>query len=182
MSHSVTLKLLTPLALGNVFSLDIIIEGSHLDQTAARGHVLSKELFSDETYEVLEHWERVYGAVPNFYDSVLIRQNRIVHKMRELGRLDREYFIQLAASLGYVVVLEELHPFMPDWSGAGEELGDDASDWCWRLYYTESDEAYVFRAGSSFTGENLSYSYADIMKQIIIDLKPADTFVDFIES
>lgn len=180
MSHSEILRLLTPLALGDTFERDIAIEGAHLDQAAARDAVLLDELFADRSYELLETWERNYASAPFYDDPLLTRQNRVVQKMSELGRLDRDYFIQIAAALGYAVVLEELHPFMAGWSGAGDELGDDDSDWCWRIYYSEGD-AYAFRAGAPTAGEYLSYSFAAYMQQILNDLKPADTFVEFIE-
>lgn len=181
MSHSEALKLLTPLNLGDAYDRDIAIEGAHLDQAGLRGDTLVQELFADRTFEVLENWERVYATAPYYDDTVLMRQNRIVQKMSELGRLDRAYFIQLASSLGYAIILEELHPFMPGWSCAGEELGDEGSDWCWRVYYAEG-EVYAFRCGSSSAGEYLSYSFADIMQQVFNRLKPADTYVEFIEA
>jgi uncharacterized protein YmfQ (DUF2313 family) len=179
-SHSEALKLLTPLALGDAYNRDIAIEGAHLDQAGVRDDNLVAELFANSAFEVLESWECIYATAPYYDDTLLMRQNRIVQKMSELGRLDRTYFIQLAASLGYAIVLEELHPFMPGWSDAGDELGDDVCDWCWRVYYAEGD-AYAYRAGISAAGECLSYSFADMMRQVFNDLKPADTFVEFIE-
>lgn len=181
MSHSETLKLLIPLPLGDAHDKDITIEGAHLDQAGERGDKLLLELFADTTLEVLEAWEHAYATAPFFDDPLLVRHNRIVQKMSELGRLDRAYFIQIAAAIGYNIILEELHPFMPGWSGAGDELGDNDSNWCWRIYYTDTS-AYIFRAGSSAAGENLSYSYGSTMQEIINNLKPADTFVEFIEA
>ena len=180
MLHSAALKLLTPLALGDAYDQDVAIEGSHLDQAGERNDVLLTEAFADRTFELLEAWEKSYATAPFYDDSLLMRQNRIIQKMSELGRLDRAYYILLAAVLGYDIVLEELHPFMPGWSGAGDELGDDDSDWCWRIYYLEGD-AYSFRAGASAAGELLSYLYGVTLQEIINNLKPADTFVEFIE-
>ena len=181
MLHSEALKLLTPLALGDAYDKDITIEGAHLDQAGLRGDKLVFELFADSTLEVLEAWEQTYATAPFYDDSLLMRHNRIVQKMSELGRLDRAYFIQIAEAIGYGIVLEELHPFMPGWSGAGDELGDDDSDWCWRIYYSEGG-AYSFRAGASAAGELLSYLYGVTLQEIINNLKPADTFVEFIEA
>jgi len=180
MLHKEALKLLTPLALGGGHDRDIAIEGGHLDQAAGRGSDLLAEQFASSAFEVLEAWERSYATAPLYDDSVQVRRNRVVQKMSELGRLDRAYFVQMAAVLGYDIIIEELSPFMPGWSGAGDELGDDDSDWCWRVYYAEAD-AYVFRAGESLAGELLSYSLADLMQQMLENLKPADTFVEFIE-
>lgn len=181
MLHSTALKLLTPLEMGSAFDQDIAIEGNHLDLAQIRDAILQTELFGNSTYELLEAWERNYATAPFFDDPQVVRQNRVIQKMSELGRLDRAYFIQIAATLGYVIVLEELHPFMPGWSGAGDELGDDDSDWCWRIYFTETG-VYLFRAGESAAGENLSYSFSLILEEIYNGLKPADTFIEFISS
>jgi len=181
MSHSTVLTQLTPLSLGANFAHDTAIEGAHLDLLEAHADKLLSELYANSTYELLESWERNYGSAPFYNDPLSIRLNRVVQKMSELGRLDRAYFIQLAAALGYTIVLEELHPFMPGWSCAGDELGDDASDWCWRIYYSDGPDDYAFRAGASAAGEHLSYSYAFVMQQVFGDLKPADTHVEFIE-
>lgn len=180
MSHKEALKLLVPLAMGAAHDRDIAIEGEHLDAAGQRDGTLLAELLPTGAFELLEAWERAYATAPLFDDPVQIRQNRVVQKMSELGRLDRAYFVQLAAALGYAVEIEELCPFMAGWGGAGDELGDDDSDWCWRIYYSENS-AYVFRAGESLAGECLSYSLAGLMKQMLEDLKPADTFVEFIE-
>jgi uncharacterized protein YmfQ (DUF2313 family) len=180
MSHKEALKLLMPVALGETHDRDIAAEGALLDQAGDRGEVLLVEQFPDSAYELLEAWERSYATAPFFDDSLQMRKARVTQKMSELGRLDRAYFIQVAASLGYTAVIEELHPFMPGWSGAGDEVGDDGSDWCWRVYYQEGG-ANVFRAGDSAAGEYLSYSFADTMRQIFDELKPADTHVEFIE-
>jgi len=180
MSHKEVLKLLIPLALGDVQERDLEIEGVHLDTGADRCADLLSEQFANSAYEVLEAWERVYSTAPLYDDSLQVRQNRVVQKMSELGRLDRAYFVQLGAALGYEVTIEELSPFMAGWSGAGDELGDEDSDWCWRIYFRETD-ANVFRAGESYTGELLSYSLAGMMQAMFHDLKPADTFLEFIE-
>lgn len=180
MSHKDALKLLTPFALGESQKRDLAIEGDHLDQAGGRSSALLGEVFGNSAYEQLDAWERTYGTSPFFDDSLQIRQNRVVQKMSELGRLDRAYFVQLGAALGYTIAVEELCPLMAGWGCAGDELGDEGSDWCWRVYYSEST-AYVFRAGEALAGELLSYSLSDLMKQIFEQLKPADTFVEFIE-
>lgn len=181
MLHSDALTLLLPITLGGTFGIDLAIEGAALDRAGADGEILLAELFPTGAYETLADWERVYGLVPEIDDPLQLRRNRIVQKMRDLGRLDIAYFVSLAAALGYAIVIEELHPFMAGWGYAGEELGDDDSDWCWRVYYTEADNAYCFRAGESEAGECLSYSYITALQELFEDLKPADTFVEFIE-
>lgn len=180
MLHSDALKLLIPVTLTGQFAADLAVEGTELDTAAANAELLLAELFPNSAYETLEAWERVYGITTGQDDPLQLRQNRIIQKMRDLGRLDRGYFIAMAAAFGYAIVIEELSPFMPGWSAAGEELGDDGSDWCCRVWYTETS-GYYFRAGESSAGEYLSYSYFTVMRDALNELKPADTFIEFIE-
>jgi uncharacterized protein YmfQ (DUF2313 family) len=181
MLHSDALRLLVPVDLGGVFGPALAIEGAALDAAAARAVELLAEAFPSSAYELLERWERTCALAVAPDDPLQLRQNRIMQKMRELGRLDRAYFIALAAGLGYTVVLDELHPFMPGWSGAGDELGDDDSDWCWRAWYSDTG-GYYFRAGESAAGECLSNSYVAVLQELFEELKPADTFVEFMEA
>lgn len=181
MFHSDALKLLMPIKLDGVFTDDLATEGDQLDLAAASAETLLAELFPDQTYFTLDSWERVYGITPGIDDPLQLRQNRVVQKMRDLGRLDRTYFIQMAAALGYTVTIQELGPFMAGWHGAGDEVMADDADYCWRVWYSEADGGYYFRAGESAAGENLSYSYFTVMQALFEELKPAHTFVEFIE-
>jgi len=179
--HSEALKLLIPLRLDGHFDADLAVEGLALDLVATNSEQLLSELFPSGAYETLADWERIYGLAPGQDDPLQLRRNRIIQKMREQGRLDPAYFVGLAAALGYDIVIEELHSIMAGWGYAGDELGDDDSDWCWRVWYSEADNGYYFRAGESETGECLSYSYFTVLQNLFNDLKPADTFVEFLE-
>lgn len=182
MLHKDALKLLMPVQLGGHFDADLATEGIALDRLVANAEALLAELFPTGAYETLVAWERNYGVAPGQEDPLQLRRNRVIQKMRELGRLDPSYFVGLAAGLGYIIVIEELHPMMAGWGYAGGELGDDDSDWCWRVWYTESDNGYYFRAGESEAGENLSYGYFVVLQEMFNNLKPADTFVEFLEA
>ena len=181
MLHSEALKLLIPLRLDGHFEDDLVAEGVALDRSATNAEALLAELFPTGAYETLADYERVYGLAPGQGDPLQLRRNRVIQKMREMGRLDPAYFVGLAAGLGFTIVIEELHPFMTGWGYAGEELGDDDSDWCWRVWYSDTDNGYYFRAGESEAGECLSYGYLVVLQDLFNDLKPADTYVEFIE-
>ena len=71
---------------------------------------------------------------------------------------------------------------MSGWGYVGEELGDEDSDWCWRVWYSDIADGYYFRAGESEAGECLSYNYLSILQDLFEELKPADTFVEFLEA
>ena len=162
-SHSDVLKQLFPLSIGGVFEPDIKLEGAWLDAAAARAAVLKAEMFADSTDELIEYWERVYGLTPGAGDTLQIRRNRIVQKMRELGRLNLAYFTELAESLGLSIVIQELHPFMAGWSCAGDELLVDDADWCWRIYIIQGDPSAIDRFAA-----------------LVMEMKPAYTHVEIV--
>ena len=182
MLHNEVLRLLIPLEIGGAHDGDLDVEALALDRAAHGIETVLAEQRPPTAYETIDSWERVYGLVPTIDDPLQLRQNRVVQKMRELGRLDVQYFIDMAAALGYPVAIEELCPFQAGWSGAGAELGDEDSDFCWRVWYTESEVGYYFRAGESCAGENLSYTFFPVMRSLLEELKPAHTFVEFIEA
>lgn len=182
MLHSDALRLLTPLEVGGVDAIDRAVKGAQLDLAAAGSDTMLAEAFPATAYITLEQWERAYALFPAVDDPLQVRQNRIIAKMREIGRLDRQYFIDLAAAMGYPIVIDELCPFMAGWGCAGDELGDDDSDWCWRVWYSESAAGYYFRAGESAAGECLSYTYFTALQALFEELKPADTFIEFSEA
>jgi uncharacterized protein YmfQ (DUF2313 family) len=172
--------LLFPAELQGVFDADVAVEGSCLDAVEIRAVELLAESYANSAYELLERWEQVYGLPVGPDDPLQLRQSRVLQKMRELGRLDSAYFVQLAAAYGFTVWIDELHPMMAGWGYCGEELGDDDSDWCWRVWVTDST-GYYFRADESCAGECLSYSYDQMLLDLLNELKPADTFVEVVD-
>jgi uncharacterized protein YmfQ (DUF2313 family) len=173
------LKLLLPVTLAGDFPADLELEGKHLDSAQTRAEDLLQESFANSAYDLLARWESVYGLPVSPDDPLQVRQDRVLQKMRELGRLDRAYFIQMAAAYGFTVWIDELHPLMAGWGYCGDELGDDDSDWCWRVWVVDSN-GYFFRAGESCAGECLSYSYDQFLLDLLNELKPAHTFVEII--
>lgn len=180
-----TLSLLFPLQLGGVYDADLAVEATSLDTAQASADMLLEEMFAYGSFDLLERWEKTYGLSVSPADSLQIRRNRVVQKLQELGALDIQYFIQLAAGLGFVITIAELMPLMPGWMGAGEEVmsqnidGTSNADWCWRVSIT-SQPGFYFRAGESVSGESLSYSYHAELEALFNELKPADTFLDFV--
>lgn len=181
LKHSDALKILFPITLEGCWEGDLILEGKQLDILQEQTDLLNSEMFPNSAYELLERWERTYGLTPGAEDSLQLRQNRILQKMRDLGRLDRAYFITVALGLGFTITIEELRPFMIGWDGVDDELMFDDADWCWRVTSTY-EPGYYFRIGESAAGENLSDSYLTLLADILNELKPADTYIEFVQS
>ena len=178
-SHYDALRLLFPLGnVGGHHEQDVQTEARALDLLQARATALLAESQPATAYHTLEDWERVYGTSPAIDATLQQRRSAVVQKMRELGRLDLAYFQGLAEGLGFEVVIEELKPFMTDWSGVEEELLDDDADYCWRVYVNDTPGGY-FRVDESAVGEPLSDGYQAMLGQIFEQLKPAHTIVIF---
>jgi uncharacterized protein YmfQ (DUF2313 family) len=179
MLHKDTLKLLFPVEIQGSFEKDIEIEGKHLDNAQSRAEQLLKEMFPDQSHELLPDWERVCGLTPSADDPLQLRRDRVIKKLRELGGLSRAYFINLAASWGYTISIEELRPFMAGWNRAGDTLYVYESIWIWRVKVS-GQPLYYFRAGQSVAGERLLWWQAQtVLENILNELKPAHTYVIF---
>ena len=179
MSHKDALKLLFPIDLGDEFGKDIELEGKHLDSAQARVDEMLNEMFPDKTYELLSSWERVCGIMPGADDTLQMRRDTVIRKLRELGRLDRKYFIDVAAAIGYTITVEELHPFMAGLSYAGDTLYVEESIFVWRVKIS-GQALYYFRAGQSTAGERLLWwPVQTVPENILNELKPAHTFIIF---
>ena len=131
--HEDILKLLFPIELGGVFPDDVAIEGKHLDSAETSAEKLLQEMFPDTTTELIEECERVLGIVPDPGDTLDVRRERVLSKVREVGGLSKDYFIKLAEALGYTVEIEEIVPFMAGWSAAGDRLYVEDAVFCWKV-------------------------------------------------
>lgn len=180
MSHSEALALLIPLNLGGVYTTVLTVEGASLDTVATAAGTLLSEMRPDLTNALLARWESVYGLTALPGETLANRQTRLQQKLLALGRLDKAFFIELAAGYGVTITVQELQPFMVGWSGSGDETGDADSDWCWRVW-SESGPGYYFRAGEAGAGEELSAGWQMFLEELFRELKPADTFVEFIQ-
>ncbi|MBI5205098.1 MAG: DUF2313 domain-containing protein [Nitrospirae bacterium] len=180
MLHKDSLKLLFPFDLGGEFNKDIEIEGKYLDTAQARVDNLLKEMFPDGAYELLCCWERVCGITPGADDTLQLRRNSIIRKLREIGRLDRKYFMDVAAAMGYTITIEELHPFMAGLSYAGDTLYVEESIFIWRVHIS-GQSLYYFRSGESSAAERLLWwPVQTIIEDLLNDLKPAHTYIIFV--
>jgi uncharacterized protein YmfQ (DUF2313 family) len=179
MKHADTLKLLFPLELTGVFDDDIALEGKQLDDAQASADVLLQEMFADKAYNCLTDWERVCGLAPDAGDPLQSRRDAVIRKVRELGGLSRDYFIALAASIGWTITIDELQPFMCGWNRCGDDLNIEESQWIWRVN-ARGLAYYAFRAGVSCTSERLGRNPStDRLEELLNDLKPAHTYVIF---
>lgn len=157
--------------------------------------LLEQESDPRSTIEILPEWERAFGLPdPCVAEPLSIgdRQIALVTKMTMLGGQSREFFIALAAALGYTIRITEYAPFMCGISQCGDTR-DAFGDWRWeigppeiRFYWTIHVGAVRltwFRTGGGGgqTGVDpmLRIALATDLECIIRRWKPAHTQVIF---
>lgn len=179
MLHRDILKRLFPIDLAGAFDGDTEVEGAQLDAAQARAEQLLREEYPDLSVELLPAWERVCGLIPGAEDTIKSRQDRVIRKLRERGGLSREYFIALAAAMGWTITIEELQPFMSGIGRAGDVLYVPGVRFIWRVSIS-GQPLYYFRSGQSAAGERLLWwPLATELENLLQDLKPAHTYIIF---
>lgn len=168
-SHAEVLRQLMPVELSGVHEQDLAIEGKHLDEALDRATTLLEQIFPDTADELIPAWERLCGITPGADDTLQLRRTRVVAKLKEQGRLDRQYYIDIAAALGVEITIEELGP--------GDEGYGPEGIFVWRVTAIDLDhEIIYFRAGESVAGDYLmTWRYVIDIEEIIERLKPAHT-------
>ena len=155
------------------------IELARLD---VRASVLPQEVNPAVSLELLSDWERVAG-LPDKCSGVIEetlqgRRNALLTKLTSTGGQSPAYFIELAASLGYTVTIEEFRPFRAGMSVAGDPLTNGPWVHTWLIRAPEASIT-EFRAGLSAAGERLRTWGNDTLECKIHQLKPAHTIALF---
>lgn len=161
MSSASVLKQLFPVELGSISDSDFDIEGSYLDVLLSSADDLLAEVFPDTATDLLFDWERVYGIYSAPGASTADRRNAIIARARDDGGLHKDYFIGIAAGLGYsITITDGGGAFRAGISSAGEALGVESDYYSWIV-----DVSGVASASD--------------LEQLITDLRPAHTAVSF---
>jgi uncharacterized protein YmfQ (DUF2313 family) len=156
-----------------------VIEGKQFDSAQESAENLLTEMFPDAAVDSITDWERTCGIVPDPDSPLQYRRTAVLKKLRELGGVSRQYFIDLAASFGWTITIDEFLPFMCGWNQAGERLFISDVYWCWRVN-APGTPIYEFRSGQSCAGEKLTWWPANTaLEALITELKPAHTAVIF---
>ncbi len=155
------------------------IELARVDERAG---VLPQEANPATTMELLSDWERVAG-LPDKCSGVLEetlqgRRNALLTKLTSTGGQSAAYFIELAASLGYTVTIEEFRPFRVGRSRAGDALTNGPWAFTWLVRAPEVSVT-SFRVGQSAVGERLRTWGNDTLECKLNQLKPAHTIAIF---
>lgn len=144
---------------------------------------LTTEADPRSTSDMITDWERVAGlpdsCVAEAGQTLNLAQRHaaLVARLTTLGGQAKNYFIALAAALGYMITITEFRPFL-----AGQSCSGDAvtTDWqfAWQVN-TPTDTVVPFRAGEGVAGEPLNSWGNQLLECVISRLKPAHTIVIF---
>lgn len=149
---------------------------------------LVEESHPGSALELLADWERVAGLPDNCLPvtgSVNERQRRVLAKITSIGGQSRSYFIELAATLGVSIDIDEFRPMR-----AGFRTGDRCygAEWqfVWRvvvLAFSQDSGLLVrserFRAGMGRAGDRLRDFSVQELECTIRRAAPAHTKVLF---
>jgi len=146
-----------------------------------RAAQLIDEAFPDTTTELLPDWERVAGlpdACGEIAGTIQERRRDLLAKLTARGGQSRQYFIDLAAQLGFTITISEFRPFRVGMNAVGEPLY--GADWwfVWQVNASETTYTY-FRTGASSIGEPLRTWGNHRLECVVDQLKPAHTIVIF---
>ncbi|WP_458368707.1 YmfQ family protein [Pseudomonas mandelii] len=165
-------------------TLHDLLDGMSIElaRVDARGSVLPQEANPSTSAEMLADWERVAG-LPDKCSGVLEetlqgRRNALLTKLTSTGGQSAAYFIELAASLGYVVTIEVFRPFRVGRSRVGDALTNGPWAFTWLVRAPEVSVT-SFRVGRSAVGERLRTWGNDTLECKLNQLKPAHTLAIF---
>lgn len=152
----------------------------------ARVDVRSDDLHDEAdprtTVELLADWERIAGlpdtCLAGATQTMQERRAALVQRLTQQGGQSRQFFINLAASLGYTVTITEFRPFRAGISLAGDALTNGDWIFAWRVNAPETT-IVSFRAGLSAAGEPLRTWGNTRLECAIERLAPAHTIVLF---
>jgi uncharacterized protein YmfQ (DUF2313 family) len=131
-------------------------ELARVDSRAAQLHEEADPL---TTTELLSDWERLAGLPDNCSQSLAETQQQrraaLVSKLTQKGGQSPQYFIDLAADLGYTVTITEYRPFRVGINAVGDNLYGEDWIFTWSVNAPAVAPLVYFRVGQSTVGEPL---------------------------
>lgn len=144
-----------------------------------RAEQLLDETDPRTTAELLADWERVAGLPDSCVAAAQTTQERraaLVAKLTNLGGQSRQFFIDLAARLGYPVTITEFRRYHCE-----RDCGQPVNEEAWQFVWQVNAPATTVREFSTESGaEDPLRSWGDELLECMFQrLKPAQTKVQF---
>jgi uncharacterized protein YmfQ (DUF2313 family) len=159
---------------------------SGLAATHARLHARAGDLSEIESdpaqaTELLAAWEATYGlpdpCVPD-EQTLQARRAALVSRIGQRGGQSRQYFIDVAAALGFAITIEEFRPLDVDHFEADDPVLDEPWAHAWRVR-AEETTVVEFRAELSAADEPLLDFGNAALECVLGRLRPAHTVLQF---
>lgn len=159
--------------------LGLAVEFSRVE---ARADQLAVEVNPLNSVELLPDWERAAG-LPDKCSGQLEttlqgRRNAVIAKLASTGGQSVQYFIEVAAALGYTITITEFRPFQVGRSRVGEALTNGPWQFAWQIN-APGVTVVSFRVGLSAVGEALRTWGNDTLECKIRQIAPAHTIPIF---
>lgn len=146
-----------------------------------RLNALIAETFPCTTSELLPEWEASLGLPDPCTGPLAMQAQRLAAvcgKFTARGGQSRDYFIRLAASLGFEIRIIEFSPFYASRNRAGDPVYDEKWAHAWKIV-THPTPIVYFTAGVSTAGDPLAWWGNQLLECVIEALKPAHTEIVF---
>jgi uncharacterized protein YmfQ (DUF2313 family) len=149
---------------------------------------LLREIIPDSTSEMLTDWERVAGLPDDCANPTATFEERraaLVSKLQLVGGQSPEYYVTLAASLGFAIEVFQYQPFTVGGSAVGDALtnnDDGVAPYGWQYVWrvkAVTQRLFAFRAGLGRVGEPLRDWGNGQLECILNKWKPAHTVILF---
>jgi uncharacterized protein YmfQ (DUF2313 family) len=145
-----------------------------------RAEGIIREALPSSTRLLLEDWENAAGLPDDctvLADSVPERIAALVSKVLRIGGQSRQYFTEVAASLGYDIEIEENRPFMCGISHCGTDhlTGGHEERYVWQVIVKDAKLLYLYCGESTIDSPLLDFRQADDLNCVLQKLKPAHT-------
>lgn len=146
-------------------------------------HVLNfvEDVFPDTTINFLTDWERVAGLplpCSGLAETIPLRRQDLLARLTARGQQTIEYFIGLAATLGYEITIDEFDPFVADEGEADAPLYEDDWQFVWQVN-APLETVQEFEADHSGADDPLAI-WGNTRLECLLNLyKPAHTLIIF---
>jgi len=158
-------------------------EAEELARVDARSDDLIKERDTRRTLELINEHEADFGLPDDCTEAgetLTERRNALHTKMITLGQQHKQYFIDLAAALGYRITITEYAPFWAGAGVAGDPCGDQEVIFYWTVNVSYAADVIHFIAGASGAGDSLmKIVVLEPLECLLNKYKPGHTKVSF---
>lgn len=139
------------------------------------------EFFPDTTSAFLSDWERVAGLpgeCDELAETVSLRRKDLKQKLTSRGGQSPQYFIDLAAALGFTITITEFKPFMVSKNAVGDALWNEDWWFAWQVNAPLNTVDY-FSVGQNAVGDPLASWGNERLECVLEHEKPGQTELIF---